>query len=71
MEVRDFSGGRFGLFLPMPNAIVIGDCFAAVAGCDKELDTCIARFNNAVNFRGEPFVPGTDKILKTSATRSS
>jgi hypothetical protein len=42
-----------------------------VAGCDKELDTCIARFNNAVNFRGEPFVPGTDKILKTSATRSS
>lgn len=71
MEVRDFGSGRFGLFLPMPSAIGVGDTYTAVAGCDKELDTCIVRFGNAVNFRGEPHVPGTDKIMETSATRST
>ncbi len=70
MEVRDFANGRFGLFLPMPNAIALGDNFTVSAGCDKQFDTCISRFNNAVNFRGEPHVPGTDKLLETSATRS-
>jgi uncharacterized phage protein (TIGR02218 family) len=69
MEVRDFSAGRFGLFLPMPAAIAVGDSFTVVAGCDKQFDSCKAKFNNAVNFRGEPHVPGTDKILETSATR--
>ena len=71
MEVRDFSAGRFNLFLPMPSAIVLGDSFTVSAGCDKQVDTCISRFNNAVNFRGEPHVPGTDKLLETSATRGS
>ena len=71
MEVRDFSAGRFGLFLPMPSTIAIGDTFTVSAGCDKQFDTCIARFANAVNFRGEPHVPGTDKLLETSATRST
>jgi uncharacterized phage protein (TIGR02218 family) len=71
MEVRDFSAGRFGLFLPMPGAVALGDGFTVSAGCDKQLDTCIARFNNAVNFRGEPHVPGTDRILETSATRGA
>lgn len=71
MEVRDFSAGRFGLFLPLPYPIAIGDTYAAVAGCDKMFDTCVRRFNNAVNFRGEPHVPGTDRLLETAATRSS
>ena len=70
MEVRDFSASRFSLFLPMPYAIAIGDAYTVSAGCDKQFDTCIARFNNAVNFRGEPHVPGTDRLLETSATRS-
>ncbi len=26
------------------------------AGCDKTIKTCIEKFNNAVNFRGEPFI---------------
>lgn len=70
MEVRDFSAGRFGLFLPMPGPIAVGNTYTAIAGCDKQFDSCIAKFNNATRFRGEPHVPGTDKILETSATRS-
>jgi uncharacterized phage protein (TIGR02218 family) len=71
MEIREYSVGAFTLFLPMPHAIAVGDTYTAIAGCDKNFSTCIGRFNNALNFRGEPHVPGTDKILETSATRSS
>lgn len=70
MEVKEFSNGRFGLFLPMPHAMAEGDTYSAVAGCDKRFDTCISRFSNAVNFRGEPHVPGNDRIFETAATRS-
>ena len=31
-------------------------------GCDHTLATCTARFANAVNFQGEPFLPGTDLL---------
>ena len=70
MEIRNYNAGQFGLFLPMPYAIAVGDHYTARAGCDKSFETCIAKFNNAVNFRGEPHVPGTDVLLETSATRS-
>lgn len=33
-------------------------------GCDHTLATCHARFANAVNFRGEPFLPGNDLIAR-------
>ena len=71
MEIRSFAGGAFQLFLPMPNNVQVGDAYTAVAGCDKLFDTCVGRFNNALNFRGEPDVPGPDKMLETSATRST
>lgn len=71
MEVREFTGKAFILFLPMPYAIGVGDSYTAIAGCDKAFATCAGRFGNAINFRGEPHVPGTDKILETAATRST
>jgi uncharacterized phage protein (TIGR02218 family) len=33
-------------------------------GCDHTLRTCSERFANAVNFQGEPFVPGNDLIAR-------
>lgn len=41
----------------MPN-----DAFTVTAGCDKSIETCRARFANAVNFRGFPDLPGIDFI---------
>ncbi|WP_343525766.1 DUF2163 domain-containing protein [Sphingomonas sp.] len=35
-----------------------------VEGCDKRLDTCLSRFGNVVNFRGEPFLPGIDLLTR-------
>jgi len=32
-------------------------------GCDKRLTTCINKFNNINNFRGEPYVPGQDEFF--------
>lgn len=33
------------------------------AGCDKRLATCRDTFQNALNYRGEPYVPGLDSLL--------
>ncbi|MEM8724613.1 MAG: DUF2163 domain-containing protein [Pseudomonadota bacterium] len=33
-------------------------------GCDHTLATCTSRFANAVNFRGEPFLPGNDLLSR-------
>lgn len=68
MEIKEFSNKQVTLVLPMPNNIAIGDTFNAIAGCDKTFNTCFTKFANAVNFRGEPHVPGTDKMLATAAT---
>jgi len=33
-------------------------------GCDKRFATCVSRFDNAVNFRGEPHLPGNDLLTR-------
>jgi len=71
MEVKEFMETEVALSLPMPNTMAVGDTFNIIAGCDKLKQTCIDKFNNIVNFRGFPDVPGTDKIMETSGTFSS
>lgn len=68
MEVRDFRSTEVWLTQSMPYSIAVGHQFSIVAGCDKVFSTCKDKFNNIVNFRGEPHVPGMDKILETSGT---
>lgn len=46
------------LALSTPENIQVGDTFSIRKGCDKRPETCFTRFNNIINFRGEPFVPG-------------
>lgn len=69
MEIKSFTPEEnqtccFQLVQPMPYPIEIGDIFSVYPGCDKSLSTCKNRFNNIVNFRGEPFIPGLDHILR-------
>ena len=33
-------------------------------GCDKTFTTCVQRFGNARNFRGEPHLPGADLLTR-------
>lgn len=46
-------------FAPEPGALV-----ELIEGCDHLFATCCARFGNAANFRGEPFLPGTDLLTR-------
>lgn len=42
----------------------IGARVELIEGCDKSLATCAARFGNALNFRGEPYLPGMDLLTR-------
>lgn len=64
MEVKDHdAGGVISLQLALPYDLTIADGVMFRPGCDKTKATCIAKFNNVVNFRGFSFVPGPDKTL--------
>ena len=39
-------------------------------GCDHTLGTCHSRFDNAVNFQGEPFLPGNDSLVRYPVSSS-
>ncbi|MEO8723145.1 MAG: DUF2163 domain-containing protein [Sphingobium sp.] len=40
-------------------------CLVLIAqGCDKSMATCSTRFANAINFRGEPNLPGNDLLTR-------
>jgi uncharacterized phage protein (TIGR02218 family) len=42
--------------------VAAGDRFRVVAGCDKRAETCRAKFDNFLNFRGFPHIPGDDWV---------
>lgn len=75
MEIKEHvklasGGAEITLTLPMPYEIGVGDSVTVTRGCDKTLGTCKLKFNNITNFRGEPHVPGLDKMFETAGTRS-
>jgi uncharacterized phage protein (TIGR02218 family) len=51
------------LWQPMHHDIVAGNDFVVTAGCDKRFATCREKFDNVVNFRGFPHMPGNDFAL--------
>jgi uncharacterized phage protein (TIGR02218 family) len=59
----DAGIGALTLFLPALYPMQAGDAFTIRPGCDKSFATCQAKFDNVVNFRGFPHVPGTDQVL--------
>ncbi|PNU04646.1 DUF2163 domain-containing protein [Novosphingobium guangzhouense] len=60
------GGTNTGLILdvPLSEALEPGTRALLRQGCDHTLDTCAQRFGNAVNFRGEPFLPGNDMLTR-------
>jgi len=55
----DITAGEITLYLPTFLAIQVGDTFRLLPPCDKTIGRCIG-YKNAVNFQGEPYVPGSD-----------
>lgn len=59
------SGGVITMALPVVLALAVGDSYSMVAGCRKRLaEDCVAKFNNVINFQGEPHLPGIDALTQ-------
>ena len=68
------TGVAFGIvdaqgdWLVLDRPLVAGTSIATRAelrlGCDHTIATCSGRFGNAINFRGEPFLPGNDLLAR-------
>lgn len=60
------ADGTFTLSLPMIFAVQVGDTYSVIAGCRKRLDEdCVGKFNNALNFQGEPHRPTVDDLTSS------
>ncbi len=64
--LEDAVAGSAGatLTLRRPPRFEAGGLAIVSEGCDKRLETCAGRFGNAVNFRGEPYLPGIDLLTR-------
>lgn len=49
---------------PPSFAVEPGTFALLTEGCDRQLETCATRFGNVANFRGEPYLPGTDLLTR-------
>jgi uncharacterized phage protein (TIGR02218 family) len=57
-------GNRLTLSEPPFRPLVAGSRVALIQGCDRQFATCKNRFANALNFRGEPHLPGNDLLTR-------
>lgn len=55
---------------PLSDEPAVGLHVIVREGCDHTLAACSARFGNAVNFQGEPFLPGNDLLTRYPAAQS-
>ncbi|WP_336965414.1 DUF2163 domain-containing protein [Sphingobium aquiterrae] len=58
------TGGQVTLTDPPAFAVLPGTRAMLTEGCDKRIETCAARFGNAINFQGEPYLPGNDLLTR-------
>lgn len=63
-EVLRSTGAVLTLAEPPAYPPAAGDLVEISEGCDRILATCADRFANALNFRGEPHLPGMDLLTR-------
>lgn len=64
IEIKQSDNGNITLNSSLRELITVGDNFTIICGCDRKFETCCSKFNNALNFRGEPDLPRTRKVYK-------
>ncbi|MCT4635192.1 MAG: DUF2163 domain-containing protein [Rickettsiales bacterium] len=62
-NVSSFQEHQISIDSVISQKIQIGDKYIIIAGCNKSLHECIYKFSNAINFRGEPYIPSRHKLL--------
>lgn len=65
MEVKEWDSAtsQITFFLPCQFPIQVGDTLNVYPGCDKSISVCCEVFANVINFRGEMYCPGLDRLL--------
>lgn len=64
VEVFDYAtSGAVALWTELAEAPEVGDMLNITQGCGKTRADCLA-YDNVVNFRGFPDVPGSDQVLR-------
>lgn len=59
VRIWDQSGTSMKLYVDTPFDIQVGDRFLIETACHKRVqEDCKVKFNNVVNFRGMPYIPG-------------
>jgi uncharacterized phage protein (TIGR02218 family) len=57
-SLKAHNGARLTVMVPWIGAgPAPGDSFTAWAGCDRQMSTCLIKFNNLLAFGGQPFIP--------------
>ena len=69
-QIESISGDWLVLDRPVGVELTKGVHAVVRQGCDHRLETCAARFGNAVNFQGEPFLPGNDLLARYPSGRA-
>jgi uncharacterized phage protein (TIGR02218 family) len=62
--IIDAAGEWLVLDRPLVDGTLPGTRVELREGCDHTIATCAERFDNAANFRGEPFLPGNDLLAR-------
>lgn len=57
------AGREVELWQALRADLAVGDRVRIEAGCDKRRATCRDRFDNVLNFRGFPNIPGEDRLM--------
>lgn len=58
------TSNRIVLHESFPFPVSVGEVFQITTGCNRLPGTCTQKFGNIINFRGEPNLPGTEKLLE-------
>lgn len=62
-DIARLAASDIALAAPPGFPIAPGDTCRLHPGCDKSFATCKAKFSNAANFRGFPYMPGDDAAI--------
>ena len=63
-DILSVTATSIQLIAPPPFTSLPGGRVEVIEGCDKTIATCGMRFGNAINFRGEPYLPGNDILTR-------
>lgn len=63
-RIKSYVTGEWTLQRAFPFTVDGTETYELTPGCDKLHSTCIDKFDNEINFGGEPFVPGNDRMVQ-------